>query len=120
MRKLCASMLAVICGLSVSANPVDLLPQGGVITNGNGRITVNGAVMTIDQLSNRTISQWDSFNIGVDAGVNIDQPASSSAFLARVMGADPSTILGRLSSNGHVYLTSPGGVVFGQKIYICM
>src|SRR6185369_1444956 len=36
-----------------------------------------------------------------------------SAILNRVIGANPSDILGRLESNGRVFLVNPNGIVFG-------
>ena len=37
----------------------------------------------------------------------------SSAVLNRVVGLDPSSLLGQLQSNGRVYLINPNGIVFG-------
>jgi filamentous hemagglutinin family protein len=33
--------------------------------------------------------------------------------LNRVIGQDPSSLLGRLQSNGRVFLINPNGIVFG-------
>jgi filamentous hemagglutinin family protein len=38
----------------------------------------------------------------------------SSAVLNRIVGQDPSVILGTLSSNGRVFLVNPNGILFGQ------
>src|SRR4026207_1268943 len=40
--------------------------------------------------------------------------AAASSVLNRVVGQDPSAILGTLSSNGRVFLINPNGILFGQ------
>ena len=45
--------------------------------------------------------------------VNFNQPHSSSIALNRVLSATPSTINGKLTSNGQVWVINPSGVVFG-------
>ena len=43
------------------------------------------------------------------------QQSQASAVLNRVVGQDPSSILGALQSNGRVFLINPNGILFGQN-----
>ncbi len=92
---------------------VSALPSGGNITAGNGSIQTSGGNMTIQQNTQRIITNWQSFSIGAAESVTFQQPNSSSTALNRVIGTDPSLIMGRLSSNGRVFLSNPSGVLFG-------
>ncbi|WP_034412339.1 YDG domain-containing protein, partial [Derxia gummosa] len=90
------------------------LPTGGNVVAGSATIGQNGARMDINQSSQRAAINWLGFDIGGQAQVNFNQPNANSATLNRVTGADPSAILGRLTSNGQVLLVNPNGIVFGQ------
>ncbi|WP_298270670.1 GLUG motif-containing protein [Geobacter sp.] len=90
------------------------LPGGGRITAGSGAITTSGSQMTINQSSQQLIANWDSFNIGQNAGVRFNQPNSSATALNRIQDQNPTQILGSLSANGRVFLLNPAGIVFGQ------
>jgi filamentous hemagglutinin family protein len=70
--------------------------------------------MAIQQTSDKASINWQSFNIGSAASVNIAQPNASSVLLNRVVGNDPSQILGKLSANGQVILLNPNGILFGK------
>lgn len=102
-----------------AAPPVNALPVPGAqfVTPGSGRVdapAVAGSNMTITQHSQKAILNWQSFDIGRDAGVRFDQRAgSSSATLNRIGGGKPSEIHGKLSANGSVILINQNGVVFG-------
>lgn len=63
--------------------------------------------------SDKAIIHYESFNIEGKERVQFIQPSTSSAVLNRVTGADPSSILGSISSNGRVFLVNPHGVYFG-------
>jgi|GEM_PF-3102071 len=109
-KRLALLSLAVIAGIA-SANP-----QGGTVVAGNVNInpTDSSGKMVIDQSSNRAIVNWNSFSIGSNEAVRINQPGADSVHLSRVVGQDPSQILGELSSNGKVFLINPNGIMFGQ------
>ena len=70
--------------------------------------------MAITQTSDKASINWQSFNVGTGASVNIAQPSTSAILLNRVVGNDPSQILGKLSANGQVILLNPNGILFGK------
>ncbi|WP_144277149.1 autotransporter-associated beta strand repeat-containing protein, partial [Chlorobium sp. KB01] len=90
------------------------LPSGGVITAGGGSISTSGTQLTVNQSTPQMIANWQSFNIGADAGVHFNQPNSSSAALNRINGQNPTEIMGSLSANGRVFLLNPSGIIFGS------
>ncbi|MFA7483534.1 MAG: filamentous hemagglutinin N-terminal domain-containing protein [Vulcanimicrobiota bacterium] len=112
LRKLCSS--ALLIGLLTGG--AGALPEGPTVGSGQGsvNITTNGSTQTIQQFTDRAIINWNSFNIDVGELVNFVQPSSVSAILNRVVGQDPSTILGAMRANGQVFLINPNGVVFGH------
>src|SRR6185295_9006642 len=66
--------------------------------------------MQIDQYANRAIYNFTTFSIGSGYSVLVNQPSASSVGLANVTGNTPSEIFGRLSANGHFYLSNAAGV----------
>ena len=76
-------------------------------------ISQSGTAVTIDQSSSRLAIDWQRFDIGADESVTFIQPSSQAIALNRILGQDPSTILGNLSANGQVFLLNPNGVLFG-------
>jgi len=91
-------------------------PQGGQIVAGSATISNPDANTTlITQNSARTAIDWQRFNIGSQEYVQFAQPDANSVALNRVIGGDPSQILGNLSANGQVFLVNPQGVYFGQS-----
>lgn len=90
------------------------LPQGASVNKGSASISTSGAQMAINQSSDKASINWQSFNVGTGASVNIAQPSASAVLLNRVVGNDPSQILGKLSANGQVILLNPNGILFGK------
>ena len=88
-----------------------VLPQGGGFTAGGGSIVTNGSTMTVTQQGSRGIVAWNSFSIGQGGTVAFDNGAGAT--LNRVTGGDPSSIMGRLTATGSLYLVNPNGVVVG-------
>lgn len=92
------------------------LPQGGQIAIGEGTIVnVGSSQLTIKQISDKLGVNWQSFNIGADGKVVFEQPGSKSVALNRVLGSDGSSIMGKIESNGQVFIINPNGVIFGKS-----
>jgi len=90
------------------------LPQGGNVAGGGASIsTPDTSTMNITQTTNRVIINWQGFSIDVNELVKFIQPGSSAVALNRVVGVDPSSILGQLVANGNIFLVNPNGIVFG-------
>ena len=126
MRVLCVAsrvvlsvaLLMVAAGLgwaqSVPASTV--VPQGGRVSAGSAAIQQTGTaanpLLTVNQSSDRAVINWQGFNLGRDASVQFLQPSASSVTLNRVISSDPSSIFGKISSNGQIYLINPNGIYF--------
>ncbi len=95
------------------------LPQDGQIVAGSGSITEpTSTSMQVDQNTNQMIINWNSFSIGAAESVNFSQPGTGSIALNRVIGADPSLLLGNLTANGQVFITNGSGVFFGPGSHV--
>jgi filamentous hemagglutinin family protein len=98
----------------VASMPSAALPVGGMVSAGSATIQSAASKTVVTQSSSSAIINWNSFNIGLGETVQFLQPDSHSVVLNRVLGPDPSTIYGSLSSNGQVFLINPEGILFGK------
>jgi len=87
-------------------------PTGGTVASGQASITTSGSTLTVTNTPG-TIINWQGFSIGSNEITNFVQQSASSTVLNRVVGSDPSSILGTLQSNGRVFLINPNGIMFG-------
>ena len=106
--KILAVSLMMACGAGVHAQPV-----GGVVSAGSATIGGTAGAMTITQTTPNVAINWQSFGVRAGESVQFVQPGSSSVALNRVIGSDPSNILGSLTANGKVFLVNPNGILFG-------
>ncbi|HRZ40000.1 MAG TPA: filamentous hemagglutinin N-terminal domain-containing protein, partial [Candidatus Omnitrophota bacterium] len=90
------------------------LPQGEDVIHGGASFVTSGNNMVINQTTDRAIIEYNSFSIGALETVRFQQPNSSSVALNRVIGVDPSSILGSLNANGRIFLINPNGIIFGS------
>jgi filamentous hemagglutinin family protein len=91
------------------------LPSGATVVHGTVDLQQQGNdALRILQGSQSAIVNWQSFDIGAGALVDIVQPNIDSALLSRIVGGNPSEILGSLNANGHLFLVNPNGIVFGK------
>ncbi|MBP9218219.1 MAG: filamentous hemagglutinin N-terminal domain-containing protein, partial [Sterolibacterium sp.] len=102
---------ALAAGFAASA-PVGALPVGPQVVAGTASVLQNGAALTI-QNSASAILDWQRFGIAAGESVRFLQPSASSSVLNRVLGNDPSQLLGQLTSNGRVWLVNPAGILVG-------
>jgi filamentous hemagglutinin family protein len=95
-------------------------PQGGVVVGGSAQIQNQGtANVTINQFSDKTIINWNLFNIGAGEKTTFVQPSVNSIALNKVVGGKgPSEILGSLNANGKVFVVNPDGIIFGAGAVI--
>ena len=91
------------------------LPSGATVVHGAVDLQQQGNdALRILQGSQSAIVNWQSFDIGANALVDIVQPNIDSALLSRIVGGNPSEILGSLNANGHLFLVNPNGIIFGK------
>lgn len=113
IHALSGALLLAIAATAHAGDPVGG-PVGGVVAAGGANIASNGFNTTITQSTSNVVINWQGFSIGTGHTVQFVQPGSSSVALNRVLGADPSVILGTLTSNGKVFLLNPNGILFGK------
>ncbi|HEY8034633.1 MAG TPA: filamentous hemagglutinin N-terminal domain-containing protein [Methylobacter sp.] len=107
-RALNLAVLAVLYPSFSYANP-----NGAQIVSGQVSIdTATPGVTTVTNSPNAIIN-WQNFSIAQHELTQFIQQNGQSAVLNRIIGQNPSEILGQLTSNGKVFLINPNGVVFG-------
>lgn len=123
-----AAMLAAGGALAQTPPATNALPVvNGAFTPRNATIgantgTVAAPVMNINQNAARGVIEWQSFDIGSAARVNIVQPNAQSVLVNRVVGASApmSQIYGAMSANGRVFLVNPAGITIGAGAQIAV
>ena len=94
-------------------------PTGGHVVAGNATINQETATkIGITQATSKAIIDWQKYSIGANEHVQYYQPSASSVALNRVVGLDPSQILGKLTANGQVFLVNPNGIYFGRNAQV--
>jgi filamentous hemagglutinin family protein len=107
--------LAAGASLMILASVASANPNGATVAQGSANVTGQGTSnVTVYQATPKAVINWDSFSIGAGEATTFVQPNASAVTLNRVVGADPSAILGNLSANGTVVLVNRNGIVFGS------
>jgi filamentous hemagglutinin family protein len=110
------SFLTYLVGIFPSI--VFALPTDPTIQSGS--VTIDTDIpdtMNIYQGTDKAIIDWGSFNIDTMEHVDF-QLSQGGVTLNRVTGNDPSQILGKMTSNGDLWLVNPNGVFFGNNAQI--
>ena len=112
-----ALAFAVGAAFTASAGPTLANPSGASIAAGGVTFSVDGKSLIITNTPGAIIN-WQQFSIQKDEITRFIQQNASSSVLNRVVGQNPSLILGQLSSNGRVFLINPSGIAFGKGAII--
>ncbi len=102
------AIAAMLAPVSAWAGPLGEQYKGGdsLVTRPDNTTTL------IQQQSQKAVIEWNSFSIGSNEKVKVEQPGTDSILLNRVVGSSPSEIFGSLTANGQVFVVNPHGVVF--------
>ncbi|MEI7614881.1 MAG: filamentous hemagglutinin N-terminal domain-containing protein, partial [Betaproteobacteria bacterium] len=101
--------------LAVAPHPAQALPQGGTVVSGSATITRSGNQLKVVQSTPKAAINWQSYGIAANEQVSYYQPSTQSIILNRVLGGGVSTIDGRLTANGQVWISNPSGIFFGPN-----
>ncbi len=112
LSRIACKFLSVMTLFFFCSGYVFAMPSGQQVVNGQATFAAQGNTLTITN-SPSAIIHWQGFSIGSNEIVRFIQQYGSSAVLNRVVGQDPSRILGLLQSNGRVFLVNPNGILFG-------
>ena len=94
LRVTCMVALFVIPAISYA------LPKEGIVPKGSATIREpNATTIHIDQVTERAVLNWKSFDIAKGELVEFRQPSSTAVALNRIWGGEPSIILGQLRPN---------------------
>ncbi len=107
----------VMCAGLAYAGIAYSLPELEQVANGEVNVAYPDVnVMHVNQISDKAIVDWQSFNISDVEKVNFQQPTNSSICLNRINAANGvSEIAGQLNSNGQVLLINGAGVLFSES-----
>jgi filamentous hemagglutinin family protein len=107
------SFLTYLLGIFPSL--IYALPTNGSVQAGTATINqASDSRLNISQSSQKSIIDWSSFSIAGGEHVNFQVPSAGSVTLNRVTGNDPSSIFGKLTSNGNLMLINRNGILFGN------
>ncbi|HJM95023.1 MAG TPA: filamentous hemagglutinin N-terminal domain-containing protein, partial [Candidatus Marinimicrobia bacterium] len=107
------SFLTYLIGIFPSL--IYALPTNGSVQGGSATINkLSDSRLNISQSSDKSIIEWSSFSIAGGEHVNFQVPSPTSVTLNRVTGNDPSSIFGKLTSNGNLMLINRNGILFGN------
>jgi len=107
------ALLLAVASVLALASAALALPTGSQVMNGTVTMNTQGSTLTVTNTPNSIIN-WQGFSIAAGETTRFVQQSATSAVLNRVVGVDPSSIMGTLQSNGRIFLLNPNGIIFGQ------
>jgi filamentous hemagglutinin family protein len=92
-------------------------PTAPIVPIGQASFAWNGKLLNITN-SPGAVVNWQAFSISNGGVTRFIQQSPASSVLNRVIGVDPSQILGKLQSNDRVILITPAGTAKPNQIVI--
>ena len=117
-RKFLAAFAAASLFVGLQPEPAFANPQGGVVIGGDATATISGegtANVIINQFAENAVINWQDFSVQLGELTRFVQPGANAAALNRVLGGNPSQLLGSLQANGQIYLVNPNGILVGSQ-----
>ncbi|MFT5031317.1 MAG: filamentous hemagglutinin family protein, partial [Candidatus Binatia bacterium] len=117
-RKFLSAVAAVCLFVGLQPEPAFANPQGGVVIGGDATATIGGegtANVIINQFAENAVINWQDFSVQLGELTRFVQPGANAATLNRVLGGNPSQLLGSLQANGQIYLVNPNGILVGSQ-----
>lgn len=108
-------LLATTClGLVILAPLAFAAPTGGVVVGGKATISTKDRQTTIDQSTQKSAINWNSFDVAANETVEFKVP-NGGGTLNRIIGGKVTNIAGTVKSNGNVFFINSNGFVFDSK-----
>ena len=95
-----------------------LIAPGQLFADQGFTETKEGNTTYYNQTDLKVYNEVTGYNIGSDESHIYSQPSADAIFLQRITGDLPSSILGELIANGHVWVLNPNGVFISKDASI--
>jgi filamentous hemagglutinin family protein len=92
-------------------------PKEMRVANGSASCKKDGSSLTV-HASDCAILDWKSFSISKGETTKFVLPSDQSKALNRVVGSSKSLLMGKLVSNGTLYLINQNGILIGPNAVI--
>ncbi len=113
-----ARNLLVFIATIMVMSPALANPVLGNVAAGGATITQTPNTTQVLQTTQKTIINWNSFNIGAQQSTSFVQPAGGVALNRISPTQGPSQIFGMLSATGTIILVNQAGIFFGPTAHV--
>ncbi|MHB1564897.1 MAG: GLUG motif-containing protein [Leptospirillum sp.] len=113
-QKIVAYVLSAAIPLATLPGEALALPHGGVVSKGSATLGYSTGRLSIRQSTSSATFDWSSYNVKAGQSVVYSVPGSRSVSLNYIGGTTPSSIDGKVSSNGILEFMNPNGLIFGS------
>ena len=113
-QKIVAYVLSAAIPLATLPGEALALPHGGVVSKGSATLGYSTGRLIIRQSTSSATFDWGSYNVKAGQSVVYSVPGSRSVSLNYIGGTTPSSIDGKVTSNGILEFMNPNGLIFGS------
>ncbi|EQD25535.1 MAG: hypothetical protein D084_Lepto4C00096G0001, partial [Leptospirillum sp. Group IV 'UBA BS'] len=113
-QKIVALTLSGLLPLATLPGAALALPHGGVVSKGSATLGYSTGRLSIRQSTSSATFNWGSYNVKAGQSVVYSVPGSRSVSLNYIGGTTPSSIDGKVTSNGILEFMNPNGLIFGN------